>query len=226
MSPTSRPSAIAFAGLLGAVSGAVDVLVFTRLGEVFASVITGNVVVVGVAIGGGHLGVMSHAAIAVGCYAIGVIVATLMTRRHDEHPARGAATPVILVYGFEFTLLCGLATIWVATGGRPGGVAQFAALALTAAAMGMQGRAFAMDRLPGVTTTYFTGTLTNLLTGLVTDSTVNRAAAVALMSLLAGAAASGALVSVAPIAAPALPLVLLAAGLVMVGVRWHRHADT
>ncbi|WP_188488060.1 DUF1275 family protein [Williamsia phyllosphaerae] len=223
MSPTTRPSAIAFAALLGALSGSVDVLVFTRLGEVFASVITGNVVVVGVAIGGGHLGVMSHAAISVGCYAIGVVVATLMTRRDDEHPVHGAANPVIAVYGIEFALLCGLGAIWVATDGRPTGIAQFVALALTAAAMGMQSRAFAMYRLPGVTTTYFTGTLTNLLTGLVTDSTVNRAAAVALMSLLVGAAASGALVSVLPIAAPALPLGLLAAALAMIAVRRYRH---
>lgn len=223
MSPTSRPSAIAFAGLLGAVSGAVDVLVFTRLGDVFASVITGNVVVIGVAIGGGRFGLMSHAALAVCCYAVGVIVATLMTRQHDDHPAPGATTPVLAIYGIEVVLLVGLAAIWVASDGRPAGIAQFAALAAAAAAMGMQSRAFAMYRLPGVTTTYFTGTLTGLLTGLVTDSTINRAAAVALLALLAGAAVSGALVSVVPIAAPALPLALLAAALVMIAVRRHRH---
>ena len=132
MSPTSRPSAIAIAGLLGAVSGAVDVLVFTRLGDVFASVITGNVVVIGVAIGGGHLGVMSHAAIAVFCYGIGVVVATLMTRQHDDHPAPGTTTSSLAIYGIEVLLLAGLSAIWVASDGRPAGIAQFGALAAAA----------------------------------------------------------------------------------------------
>lgn len=226
MSPTTRPSTVAFAGLLGAVSGAVDVLVFTRLGEVFSSVITGNVVVVGVAIGTGRFGVMSHAAVAVASYAIGVVVATLITRSVDDHPARGAASPVVVVYGVEFLLLSGFSVIWMVTGGTPGGAAQFGALILTATAMGMQSRAFAMDRLPGVTTTYFTGTLTALLTGAVTGARFNPAALFALASLLAGAALSGGLLSLAPIAAPALPLALLAVALVMVGLRWHRHADT
>ncbi|MBT0567351.1 YoaK family protein [Williamsia sp. CHRR-6] len=226
MSPTARPVTIVFAGLLGAVSGSVDVLVFTRLGGVFASVITGNVVVVGAAIGSGRFGVMSHAAVAVLGYALGVLAATVATRHVDDHPARGAATLVVAVYATEWALVTGVGAVWLGAHGRPGGWVQYLALIGVATAMGMQSRAFAMDRLPGVTTTYFTGTLTGLLTGLITHSTINRAAAAALVSLLLGAAASGAVISVARTFAPLVPISLLSVAVAMAVLRWRRHPAT
>lgn len=82
---------------------------------------------------------------------------------------------------------------------------------LAAGAMGVQTRAFALVGVPGLSSTYFTGTLTGLLTDLVVDGRLNRSAALGLLSLLAGASASGALVSHAAVAAPLLPPVLVAA---------------
>ena len=73
--------------------------------------------------------------------------------------------------------------------------------------------------LPGVTTTYFTGTLTVLLLGLVTGGRVNGAAVVALLALLAGAVAAGLLVAHAATAAVLLPLALVVVVLVASTVR-------
>jgi hypothetical protein len=55
--------------------------------------------------------------------------------------------------------------------------------------------------VPGVTTTYFTGTLTSLLVGLVTSARLNVAAVLALVALLAGAVAAGLFVAQAAVTA-------------------------
>ena len=66
-----------------------------------------------------------------------------------------------------------------------------------------------------MTTTYFTGTLTSLLVGLVTSARLNVAAVLALVALLAGAVAAGLLVAQAAVTAVPLPVAPLA---VVVGV--------
>ena len=77
--------------------------------------------------------------------------------------------------------------MWLATGGAPLGAAQYAAVVAAALAMGLQSAAFRLVPVPGVTTTYFTGTLTSLLVGLVTAGRLNAAALSALLALPAGA---------------------------------------
>ena len=143
---------IALAAGLAAAAGAVDVLAFTRMGQAFASIVTGNLVV------------------------------------------------VLLV----------LTGVWLATGGAPLGAAQYAALVAAALAMGLQSAAFRLVPVPGVTTTYFTGTLTSLLVGLATSGRLNVAALSALLALLAGAVLAGLLVAHAGAAAVLLPVALLA----------------
>ena len=61
-----------------------------------------------------------------------------------------------------------------------------------------------------MTTTYFTGTLTSLLVGLVTSGRLNVAALIALLALLAGTVLAGLLVAHAAAAAVLLPVALLA----------------
>jgi len=73
--------------------------------------------------------------------------------------------------------------------------------------MGLQSAAFRLVPVPGVTTTYFTGTLTSLLVGLVTSGRLNVAALIALLALLAGTVLAGLL---AAVAAVLLPVALLA----------------
>jgi hypothetical protein len=70
-----------------------------------------------------------------------------------------------------------------------------------------------------VTTTYFTGTLTVLLLGVVTGGRVNAAAVIALLALLAGAVGAGLLVAHAATAAVVLPVGLLVVVLVAGTVR-------
>ncbi|GGG23812.1 DUF1275 family protein [Rhodococcoides trifolii] len=189
--------------LLSAASGGVDVLALTRLGGAFASVITGNVVVIGVSIGDANLRVLSYAGTAVIAYAIGVMIGHVVLR------FRGAAL------GVEFALVLGLAGLWIATAAHPAGTLQYAALVLAALAMGVQSAAFTLAGIPGVSTTYFTGTLTGLVAGLVTGGGMNRPAASALCALLIGASATGLAVSRAEVYAVLIPFFLVLGALVL-----------
>ena len=57
-------------------SGATDVACFTRVGGVFASVMTGNIVLWGLAAARGSLSLLSHATVSLAGYIAGVIGAT------------------------------------------------------------------------------------------------------------------------------------------------------
>ena len=67
----------------------------------------------------------------------------------------------------ELVLLAGFIVGWEITDARPAGWAQFCLLAVTAAAMGMQAAAVKEMGLTEVSTTFLTGTLTALVSSLV-----------------------------------------------------------
>ncbi|MFI1224930.1 MULTISPECIES: YoaK family protein [unclassified Streptomyces] len=134
--------------LLSAASGAADAFVFLCVGQVFAGVMTGNLVLLGAsAAGAGEDGVALKVAVALGAYFCGVAAGALLT---------GSRGPrVALLLGTEVVLLGAAAVLWglelVSTYGDRLGV-----LALVALAMGVQGRVRVTP------TNYFTGTLTSL----------------------------------------------------------------
>ncbi|MFD5204567.1 YoaK family protein [Streptomyces sp. NPDC058375] len=134
--------------LLSAASGAADAFVFLCVGQVFAGVMTGNLVLLGAsAAGAGEDGVALKVAVALGAYFCGVAVGARLTGRRE------APVPVLL--GVEVVLLGAAAVLWglelvTSYGDRLG------LLALVAVAMGVQGRVRVTP------TNYFTGTLTSL----------------------------------------------------------------
>src|ERR1700761_1882225 len=76
-------------------SGAADVITFTRLGNVFTSVMTGNMVLLGLAVARRSLTVFGHTVVAVAGYITGVAVSTLLAHRVKMGAARpGADSPV------------------------------------------------------------------------------------------------------------------------------------
>jgi len=197
---------IALAAGLAAAAGAVDVLAFTRMGQAFASIVTGNLVVAGTAIGQGDPRMLANVALAVAAFAVGVVLGGLGVRRAGLTSARWPVQVTVLCL-VELVALLVLTGVWLATGGAPLGAARYVALVAAALAMGLQSAAFRLVPVPGVTTTYFTGTLTSLLVGLVTSGRLNVAALIALLALLAGTVLAGLL---AAVAAVLLPVALLA----------------
>jgi uncharacterized membrane protein YoaK (UPF0700 family) len=209
-------------------SGATDVACFTRLGGVFASVMTGNIVLGGLAVARGSVSLASHTAVSLAGYIAGVIGATriaygLRSASRSKSGEQGGVWPGHVTWALraELVLLAGFTVGWEVSGARPVGWAQFCLLATAAAAMGVQAGAARDMGLMEVTTTYLTGTLTGLVASLArpghkTPHRVRRFGV--LIGLAAGASLSGLLIATAADAAdavPALPLGALVTALVL-----------
>jgi uncharacterized membrane protein YoaK (UPF0700 family) len=192
-----------------------DVASFTRLGDVFTSVMTGNIVLWGLAAASRSVSLASHTAVSIAGYIAGVALGTWVAhgfKAGDEGQHRLLSDHVIWALLAELVLLAGFTGGWEATGGRPAGWVQFCLLAVAAAAMGVQSSSVKDMGLADVSTTYLTGTLTGLVSSLAspgkdTQHGVRRFGV--LFGLLAGALLSGLLVATAADAAPVLPLAAL-----------------
>jgi len=209
-------------------SGAADVASFTRLGDVFTSVMTGNIVLWGLAVARGSLTLASHTAVSIAGYIAGVAVGTWVAHSFKEdEPSQDGVLPshVIWVLLAELTLLAGFMVGWEVTGASPAGWAQFCLLATLAAAMGVQSSAVNDMGLTQVSTTYLTGTLTGLVSSLVSpgqDTPHGGRRIGVLIGLVAGASLCGLFVATAADAVPALPLAALVATLVLAtGPDWR-----
>jgi uncharacterized membrane protein YoaK (UPF0700 family) len=217
-------------------SGAMDVASFTRLGAVFASVMTGNIVLWGLAAARGSLALATHTAVAIAGYVAGVAAGSRIAVGTGKGRAgeggrgeqqRDGVWPAHVTWALlaELGLLGGFAAGWEITGGRPGGWVQFGLLAVAAAGMGVQASAVKNMGLAEVSTTYLTGTLTGLVSSLVNpnQATPDRWRRLGvLLGLAAGASLTGLLVATAPDGVPALPLAALVTCVVLAS--WPRGA--
>ncbi len=144
-------------------TGAVDAVTFLYLGNVFSSVITGNMALLGVAAGSRNSALAVNGGVALAGYAIGALLAGAIARRHEDGqpvwPARVTAALAV-----ELGVLAVFSAGWLLTSGRPGGISQLTLLSLTAAAMGMQ--SVAVQRLGRMSSTYLTSTLTGVIVAL------------------------------------------------------------
>jgi uncharacterized membrane protein YoaK (UPF0700 family) len=195
--------------LLALTTGATDATAFERLGSAFASVITGNLVLLGVgrARGDGRLALFAGCALA--GYAVGVFASA---------PRRGAEAgqPPVWPSGATFALVADLVLLavvmvgWELSDGRPASTVQALLLAGAAAAMGMQSTA--VRRLGSMSTTYLTSTFIGLFEALAARRwSGDETRSVGIIAVVvAGAAAATGLILYAPRVLPALLLTPLA----------------
>jgi uncharacterized membrane protein YoaK (UPF0700 family) len=207
---------VVVAGTLTFGAGALDVLALTHLGGVFASVMTGNLALMGLGLARADIATIVHTAVAVLAYGLGVAGGSRLsgTPGPDDPawPRRVTATLAL-----QLVLQSGLMAGWIATQGVPMGAVQLVLLAAAAASMGLQGAAV---RGLGVSlaTTYLTGTLT----ALIARRRVDGPGIAALIAAVGGAACGGVLLTTAPIAAPLLCVGPLAAVVTTAEYRRHR----
>lgn len=151
--------------LLTVTTGVVDAASFLGLGSVFSSVITGNLVLLGMAAGTQSAALAIHAGVALAGYSAGVLAgAPIAARRAGEDGTWPPSVTVTL--SAEFVILTLFSVAWEMTSGRPGPVVQLVLVGILAGCMGMQGAA--VRQLGQMSTTYMTSTLTGLLAGLAT----------------------------------------------------------
>jgi uncharacterized membrane protein YoaK (UPF0700 family) len=221
--PAERPRHAHLVGLLTFTSGGIDVVTLMVIGGAFTSVITGNLIFVGRAIGTSSLSPALHAVMAVAGYVLGVAVgARLRQRLARRGPQAAWPRSATLVLATECAILAAVNLAWIGWGADPPAAATDVLLVAAALSLGMQGAA-ARSIKGNPSTTYMTGALTTLVEALATGGrrTADASAVAGLFALVAGAACSAVLVVHAPRTALLPPLASLLL-VVLVKLRDHR----
>ncbi len=151
--------------MLAASAGSADAWSYFGLGHAFVANMTGNTVILGLAVFQDH-GDMLHPVIALGCYAAGAMLGSLFTG--GVRPGTVWARAISWTLMLEALLLLAAEAGWIAIhlhiNHSPNLELLLATLAL---AIGMQSGAMVQLKIPGIVTTYITGTWTTMLGGLV-----------------------------------------------------------
>ncbi|HUZ71429.1 MAG TPA: YoaK family protein [Stellaceae bacterium] len=144
--------------LLSFTAGSMDAVAFLMLGNVFTSAMSGNTVLLGVALGQGRMAAASHSIAAFIGYVAGVAGAVVPLAA----PARGIERTLVV----ETLFLAAFAGLWAASGGPAHPPVVYGLIILSAIAMGLQGAVGRSIRVPGIPTVVFTSTLTAIVAAL------------------------------------------------------------
>ncbi|MCW3845194.1 DUF1275 domain-containing protein [Micromonospora yasonensis] len=188
-------------------SGATDAIGFLALGGAFTSVMTGNMVLLGVAVAGADGALALHTGAAILCFILGCSLGTRIagTPRPDDPVWPPAVTRALTV---EAVVLVGYAVGWWWSDAHPSGQLQLSLLVLNALALGIQSSTVQRFGVAGLSTTYLTGTLTTLIARLTSGHRLRDVAqsALTLLGLITGAALGALLATRAPMWAPLVQL--------------------
>jgi uncharacterized membrane protein YoaK (UPF0700 family) len=165
--PLSSPTAMrdALVLLLAFTAGCVDAISYLGLGNVFTANMTGNTVLLGLALAQGQWHAVLRSLAALAGYLVGVAAGALLIGRTGKESLWPPTVTTILA--FE-SLILAILTLAAALFSLPStGVGIDLMILVAAAAMGMQSVAVTALGIHGVTTTYITGTWTGMMSGLV-----------------------------------------------------------
>jgi uncharacterized membrane protein YoaK (UPF0700 family) len=211
-------------GALAFTSGSLDAVALMGLGGAFTSVVTGNLVFTGRALGTWSGGSMIYPVTAVAGFVGGVAVGTWVAglTGPGSRDAR-SPRPATRVLALESAILLVLNVVWLGYGGRPTGLA--AGLMLFFAALALGSQSAAARNISGTpSTTYMTGALTTLIEALCRGRRADPSAVFGLAGLISGAAVSAALItSLRP--AAVLPALLAVVAVLAVKLRDHGRRD-
>lgn len=159
--PVSPPAEHA-ALLLGLtlVAALTDGISYLGLERVFPANMTGNTVLLGLGIASRDLPAAARSATALGAFLAGAVLAAVLLRQ----PGWSRASVGLLVG--EMAALAALCGWWLVLG-QPSGAATYGLIGLAGVSMGAQSCLASRLNVPGVSTTYITGTWTALSIALV-----------------------------------------------------------
>jgi uncharacterized membrane protein YoaK (UPF0700 family) len=189
------------------VSGLIDAVTFLRLGHVFVANMTGNVVLLGFAIGGAKDISIVGSLIALAFFLLGAMIGGRVSRRRTESGAHllweATLTKIAL-------MLAAAATAWLF---GAGGTVGYVIIAILAISMGLQNAAARSIAVPDITTTVVTQTITGLAmdSSLAGGTNVRWRRRVAAVVIMFGGALAGALL----VFHFGIPVALLAAALAL-----------
>jgi uncharacterized membrane protein YoaK (UPF0700 family) len=194
--------------VLAVATGATDAITFTGLDETFSSVMTGNLVLLGVAAVRGDGAQALGLATAIVGFVVGVLAGGRLAR---PRPSETWPQEVTLALLIEAVVLVGFLAGWLLAGSAPTGGVRLVLLAAGSVAMGLQSGAVKAIGIPGLSTTYVTGTLVGVLTDLAGARRPDPISVAVLVALVVGAASAILLSAASPALGPVLaPVVVVA----------------
>ena len=190
---TSTPPAILLS--MTAVTGMVDAVSFLALGHVFTANMTGNVALLGFAIGGAAGLSVTGSLMSLFCFAAGALLGGWMTRKMIPQDS-GATLARALAIETMFFFVAAAVSIGFTAPYADHQQKIFSIIALTAVAMGLRNSVVRKLAIPDFTTTVLTLTIA----GLAADSSLAggdnprwQRRGEAILAIIAGAAAGAAL---------------------------------
>jgi len=210
---------------LTVVTGAVDAIGLLRLGGVFTSVMTGNMVLLGIATGRHDASIAIHTGVAFFAYIVGSFLGARVAG-HAEGDEHLWPRPIVNALMLELAVMVVFAIWWEVVGAAPSTALEYVLLSLNAVALGIQSSAVLRFGISGLSTTYLTGTLTQFIAGLTKrGAPLQVRSAFVLLGLIAGAAAGATVAVSAPRFAPLVPLGALSIVVVGAWHSFHRNLD-
>lgn len=176
-------------------TGSADAVGFLALGGAFSSVMTGNMVLLGLSAGRGDTDLALTSGCAIASFITGVLAgARLAGSAQPDDPVWPRR--VIRALVLELLVFVVFLVVWVVTLPSRSEQVDLGLLMLSAAALGVQSSAIQRFGVPGLSSTYLTGTLTSLIAGVAARSPWRslRPKVHVLLALMSGAAV-GALVA-------------------------------
>lgn len=207
-------AALAFA------AAGLDVAAFTQLGDVFAGVMTGNLIMIGLGISHGSIKLAIYSGSALASFCLGAVLGGKLmgqAKDKDTHWPHEVTMALLLELGILAIFSIG----WLAIEGRPTGVFRFFLLIPASLALGVQ--SIAIRRLPTrASTTFLTGTLIGVIMAMTSPHpekdnpswrdrlTLNLHGLMAVTFAICGALAGGIILSLAPNWLPILSFIPVA----------------
>jgi uncharacterized membrane protein YoaK (UPF0700 family) len=151
---------------LAATSGYIDAVSYLGLDRVFTANMTGNTVLFGLAVAQGDALAALRNGLALVGFIIGVAIAAVFLQKKSQKAALWSSS-VTAALAAEFIVLAASAIGGVLVGGAKAGTPIRILAVLAGAAMGIQSASVRAPGVPGVVTTYITGTWTSYVSGLV-----------------------------------------------------------
>ena len=222
--------------LMSFASGCMDILSYRQLGQVFTSAMTGNAALLGLGLGEGNLAASSRNLAAFAGFLVGLGLGAILLGTPQDAPRWSrVTTPALAV---EAMLLAVFTALWHYGAGSFSD-RLYGLIGLSAVAMGTQSAIAQRIGVPGIATTYFTGTLTSIVVGAVNRRRSPKPAArqplqrlrwpaLAFLAYVAGAALTGflqldpepVLGLAPPLWIPALPTIVIAIVLLTALLDW------
>ena len=207
----SSPLVVALFGLTF-VTGVIDAVSFLGLGHVFTANMTGNVVLLGFALGGTADLSVGRSLAALCAFATGSVVGGRLTNERQRTPAR----QLLIAMHAEVLFLCLAAAATLVGGGDTSFAGLSPVIVLTAVAMGLRNAVVRKLAVPDLTTTVLTLTVTGLAADSVLAGGVAPRSSRRMLSILA--MGSGALVGTMLLRLFGMWVALIVAAFVVAGL--------